>query len=150
MHPHIDIGNKSVLIIGWPASGKSYVATRLAKDNPNHKLIRTDDYIKYGFVQALYVLLADIQKCKHPTIVEGIQGARLLRKGVETNTYYPDIVIELEITPELMYATYAKERIGKDTSTLRGFVNSYSTILAAYKAMPNKKPPQWIKLKNQY
>ncbi len=154
MHVHVDIERKDVLIIGWPAAGKTYLSKLLARDNPNHKLFHTDDYIKHGYKEALYVLMADIATTKKPTIVEGVQGYRLLRKGIELDSYYPEIVIELEISRELMYATYKNERADKDPTALKGFINAHEKILRDYRAMlsivSKAKRPEWHKIKNNY
>jgi len=151
MHIHVDIESKNVLIIGCPASGKTYTSKLLAKDNPSHLVIHTDDYIKYGYKESLYKLILDMSLYVNaPTIIEGVLGYRLLRKGVELDCYYPDIVVELEISEALMYKTYSKERQTKDVSYLKGFNASHQKILADYKQIINPKPPQWITIKNSY
>lgn len=150
MHIHIDIGASNVLIIGKPAAGKTYLSKLLAIDNPGHKLIHTDDYIRYGYKESLYRLLMELGGTSKLTIIEGVLGYRLLRKGVELDCYYPDIVIEIDIPDNLMYSTYRKQRPTKDESYLKGFNSSHSKILNDYKAMLNKKPPQWHKLNNYY
>jgi hypothetical protein len=151
MHVNVDVGTQNVLIIGCPASGKTYLSELLLKDNPGHKLYHSDKYIRHGYKEALYKLLEDLVKETKPTIVEGVQGYRLLRKGVELDCYYPDIVIELEITEARMFKTYAEQRRNKDASYLKGFNKMHQKILADYFAMENKhKPNQWLKLKNHY
>ena len=150
MHLHVDIETKNVLIIGKPTSGKTHLSTLLSKDNPNHKIIHTDDYVKFGYKEGLYRLLLDFAGVSQPTIIEGVLGYRLLRKGVELDCYYPDLVIELEVPDALMYKTYRNERPGKDVSYLKGFNAAHLSILQHYKSMPNKKPPQWVTVKNAY
>lgn len=152
MHAHIDITGKNVLIIGRPASGKSYTAEKLARDNPNHVLIKTDDYKHLGYVEALYAIIDDLKVLgpKVNTIVEGVQGYRLLRKGVELNCYYPDMVIELEITDRRMNQTYILERDPKKLAYLKGFNKAHEKVLNDYREMQNKHKPKWIKLKNNY
>lgn len=151
MHATVDIRNNSVVIIGPPASGKTYLSKLLAKDNPGHELVHTDNYIRYGYEESLYQLLNHIKQTARPLIIEGILGYRLLRKGVELNCYYPEMVIELEISEALMLHTYRKERgASKNISAVRAMVKANATVLTKYKAMPNPSPPQWIKLKNQY
>lgn len=154
MHAHIDITGKNVLIIGCPASGKTYVADALKRDNPKHKLFHTDAYKQYGYVEALYVLIDELKELgtKKNTIVEGVQGYRLLRKGVELNCYYPDIVVELKISDALMRRTYERERDPEKIRYLKGFNASHQKILNDYKAMaiPAGKKPQWIELQNSY
>ena len=150
MHAQVDIGNKNVLIIGKPASGKTFLAKQLAHDNPGHHLVHTDDYIKYGYKEALYKLLMDLGGINKPTIIEGVLGYRLLRKGVELNCYYPDIVIELEISDARMFQTYKEQRQTKDESYLKGFNAAHQKILNDYKTMVNKHPPQWHRIQNNY
>lgn len=150
MHAHIDIGAKNVLIIGQPASGKTYLSKQLAHDNPSHYLIHTDNYMKYGYKESLYRLLMELGGVSKPTIIEGVLGYRLLRKGVELDCYYPDIVVELEITDALMYKTYALERKEKNMDYLAGFNNAHKKILNDYRGMVNPHPPEWHKIKNNY
>lgn len=142
------IAGKNVLIIGCPASGKTWLAKQLS--NSGHKTFHTDDYMKLGYEQSMYAVLQDIINCKQPSIVEGVQGYRLLRKGVQMNNYYPDIVIELEVSEERMMKTYRTERKGKNIDSLLSFNKTHQKILNDYKALPNKNKPLWMKLQNNY
>lgn len=153
MHQTVDIGNSTVVIIGPPASGKTYVANKLAHDNPSHKLIHTDDYIAFGFEPSLYYLLDYVVEAKktQPLIIEGILGYRLLRKGVQQGNFFPDIVIELEITDEQLTRTYKKERGGTSKlDYIRAMMKSNATVLRSYQLLPNNHLPKFIKLKNSY
>lgn len=150
MHVHVDIGTKNVLIIGIPAAGKTYLSKLLAKDNPDHRLIHTDDYIKFGFKESLYKLLMDLGGINQPTIIEGMLGYRLLRKGLELDCYCPDMVIEVEISKALFHRTYECERLGKDIGAVNAFIKAQQKILLEYQTTYNSKPPEWIKLKNNY
>lgn len=142
---------KNVLIIGCPASGKTYLANYLKKSHgKTHKFFHTDDYMAYGYKESLYVLMNDLMKVRQPTIIEGIQGYRLLRKGVELDSYFPDIVIELKISEATMLRTYRTERQGKKIESLLGFNKTHDKILSDYFAMTNYKKPEWIKLENEY
>jgi hypothetical protein len=146
-----DITNKNVLIIGCPASGKTYVSDLLADDQ--HILIHTDDYIGYGYHDSMYKCLEDIVKIiksDKKTIVEGIQGYRLLRKGVELDNYYPDIVIELIISENKMYEVYENQREIDKAVYLSGFNEMHNKILLDYKLMENPNPPEWITIFNKY
>lgn len=144
---------KNVLIIGCPASGKTFLSNKLKAQNPDdHKLFHTDDYMGYGYKDSLYRLLDDVQKIQShtKTLIEGIQGYRLLRKGVELNCYYPDIVIELSVSEGRMIKTYREERTGKSVDSLHSFNKMHDKILNDYFAMHNPHKPQWIKLNNEY
>ena len=147
----LNIVDKNVLIIGPPASGKTWLCEQIS--NTSHFTIRTDSYMLYGYNQSMYVCLDDIRNAmdfKMNTIVEGIQGYRLLRKGVELDCYYPDIVIELEISEKRMHETYKKERDPKKIKYLQSFNAAHQTILEDYFSLPNEKKPQWIKVYNDY
>lgn len=138
----LDLKNKNVLIIGPPASGKTTLAKKLA--TPDHLLIHTDDYMGLGYYDAMYSILDDIIESEKPTIVEGVQGYRLLRKGVEKNTYYPDIVIELKISDEKMEEIYRLERDPKKIRYLSSFNKMHEKILTDYQNMYNPKKPIWL------
>lgn len=138
----------NVLIIGPPASGKTYFANKLKADNP-HKIINTDDYLQYGN-DGLYYLLNELKNIHTPTIIEGVLGYRLLRKGVELNCYYPDLVLELEVSESKLQAVYNSERIGKDFNGVKSMIKANQKILAEYKSMDNKYQPYWIKVNNEY
>lgn len=145
----LDLTGKTVVIIGCPASGKTTLGKVLAT-RTGAKLIHTDDYIQHGYKEALYVLLADIMEIEEPVIVEGVHGYRLLRKGVEFDNFYPDVVIELEVAQEQVNAVYAKERPGKKVEYLAAFNKMHQTILNKYREMPNPKPPVWHNVKNDF
>lgn len=86
----------TIVIVGLPASGKSWIANELIEQyaNRNFKMYRTDDYIKYGFEESLYKMMDDLRRDLSPRkIIEGVQGYRLLRKGLQLGTFNPDVVI---------------------------------------------------------
>lgn len=151
----LSIVDKNVLIIGPPASGKTWLCDKLWNTHMGmyHATIHTDDYILFGYKDAMYKSMSDIvdaHKNWYKTIVEGIQGYRLLRKGVELDCYYPDIVIELEISEKRMHETYKKERDPKKIKYLQSFNTAHQTILEDYFSLPNEKKPEWIKVYNDY
>lgn len=143
----MDIEGKNVLIIGCPASGKTYLTKQF---QTNHKKFHTDDYMKYGYEQAMYKVLDDIKNSTENTLVEGIQGYRLLRKGVQLDCYYPDIVIQLIISEEQMFKTYRNERDEKKIKYLKGFNGMHDKIIKDYFMLENNKKPEWIKIHNRY
>ena len=142
------IKGKNILIIGCPASGKTFMSALF--NSNEHQIFHTDDYIKYGYVESMYQCLNDVLKCEKNTIVEGVQGYRMLRKGVELNNYYPDIIVELKITEQLMIATYKKERNPNKIKYLTGFNKLHDKILTDYKNMKNTKPAEWLIINNDY
>ena len=86
----------NVVIIGYPATGKTFLLDSITS-KVKASIYHTDDYIKYGFVDALYVLMEEIAKDKTPLkIIEGVLGYRLIRKGIELHTFHADLVIVCE------------------------------------------------------
>lgn len=144
----IDIAGKNVLIIGAPASGKTYLSGIFS--HAGHQVIHTDDYMEFGFQEALYRCLDDICDATQPTLVEGVQGPRLLRKGVEMDCYYPDIVFELVTSWECIERTYNNERDAAKLKGQKGFQKMNETILNDYFSMLNTKKPVWYRVQNQY
>lgn len=146
----MNIKNKNVLIIGPPASGKTTLASKLHEQNPLHQLIHSDDYMVHGYKEALYVMMADIRKGYFPqakaSIIEGVQGYRLLRKGVELETYYPDLVIELQVSRERQAQIYADERDASKLKYLQGFDKMHQKILNDYFELVGESKPEWIKM----
>lgn len=133
-----------VVIIGAPGSGKTHITSELARNNPNHIVIHTDDYIVFWYEQSLYKLIEDLQTtyAGKKIIIEGVWAYRLLRKWVETDSFYPNLVIEVQASDEQIEQVYS-DRI-TDISKARSMQKWNETVLDKYKALENKKPPVWI------
>lgn len=146
----LDIAGKTVVIIGCPASGKTTLGKALA-ERTGRDVIHTDDYMEHGYKQSMYAVLADLMMRDEntaPPIIEGVQGYRLLRKGVELDCFYPDVVIELHVTPEQVARVYREQRSEKKAGSLIAFNKMHETILADYRAMDNPRPPAWYTVQN--
>lgn len=145
----MDFAGKNVLIIGCPASGKSWLSGLLKRDS--HRLIHTDSYITQGYEIGMYGALNAATCSDKPTIVEGVHGYRMLRKGAEYGNYYPDIVIEMKVSESRMKQTYLKERDTKKLKYLQQFNASHEKILNDYRGIvPEHLKPQWIEFHNNY
>jgi len=145
----MNIKNKNVLIIGPPASGKTTLANELAKVNDCHTLFHSDDYMHFGYERALYEMMDGIcHSIQHNyrTIVEGVQGYRALRKGAQTGLYYPDLVIEMEVTREQQAAIYENERDPTKLKYLKGFAAAHNKILNDYFELIGARKPEWVKM----
>lgn len=143
-----DFTGKNILIIGRPAAGKSYLIKQLPLQQ--HTLVHTDDYIPFGFQEALYKLLEDLKTLPQPTCIEGVLGYRLLRKGVELNCYYPDIIIELDTPQTCVEQTYQTRNEVEKLPNLPQFHKNNLKILNDYLAMDNPNKPVWYTVWNEY
>lgn len=146
MNPlHRNIQGKSILIIGAPASGKSTFARQLKVLNQEHVILHTDDYIKYGFEQAVDVILEDIKRTNAPTIVEGMNGYRLLRRGYITGKYKPNLVVELLVTSEVQQKIYDTERDPYRYPHMKKFYGAQLKVLDDYRVLVGDNRPEWVR-----
>lgn len=143
----------NVLIIGMAGSGKTWFAKQLAAKHPNSLFYHTDDYIEFGWKNSMYVVLGEVvQEIEHgnSTIVEGVAGYRMLRKGAETVAYFPDIVFEMIAPESQIEEIYLRTRDAKKVANLPAFAKMNETVLREYKAMSVGKEPRWIQVENLF
>jgi len=147
----------NVMVIGLPASGKTYFAGLLSFHNPMHTLFRCDDYLNGSNGQeSMYAILDEVWdqiKAGNPTIVEGVAGYRMLRKGVQMEAYFPDIVFEIVAPTEQRERVYKQERKDKIFSNVERFDKALTTVLNDYDELIENYPfrsPTWIQVNNEY
>lgn len=126
----------NVVIIGYAATGKTTFSNTLQFDG---SLYHTDDYLKYGSVESLYVLMEDLKKDTNQLkVIEGIGGYRLLRKGVELNNLSADLIINCVASKEVRY-----DRIkvrGKDIQATFNMDKACEKIWADYLLLCKQLP----------
>lgn len=127
----------NVVIIGYAATGKTTFSNTLQFDG---SLYHTDDYLKYGSVESLYVLMEDLKKDSNPLkVVEGIGGYRLLRKGLQLGNFQADLIIECQAANEIRY-----DRIKARSKNIQATFNmdkACEKIWADYLLLCNQLPP---------
>ena len=146
---NIDIRDKNILIIGEPASGKTWLCEQI--EDAGHLTIHTDSYKDFGYERSLYELMRDITDYQQPTMIEGILGYRLLRKGQELGIYKADIVIICETTPEKQAEIYMRERDQSKIKYMPSLKKGLKTIFNEFKEMtPKEDWPEFITFNNNY
>ena len=77
-----------IVIFGYAKTGKIKIARRLSELLDNRRVIVSDDYRNLGFEPALYAMIKDANELVSqgiPLIIEGVQTARMLRKGFKAD-----------------------------------------------------------------
>jgi len=104
------------LIIAWhPATGKTTLWLKLKELYPDHTLIHTDAYMEQGYKESLYMLLQDLESYGFENIiVEGIMGARLMRKLQELHKEAKvNLYVYISAKFDHIIDVYTRERPGK-------------------------------------
>jgi dephospho-CoA kinase len=135
----INENENTIVIVGAPASGKTTLANKLMEEYPDSSVYHTDDYIKHGFEDSLYVLMKDLAVDPNKKqIIEGVQAARLLRKGAELNNFHADLVITID-APEMERMRRYSARSG-GTAYPTGMAKSINKVFGDYKALVKRMP----------
>jgi adenylate kinase family enzyme len=149
------IAGCNVLIIGEPASGKTFLANLLHNDL-THELIHTDDAVTAGYnvPQATYSLFDDIESCylrNRKTLVEGVLGYWLLLQGEKELAYSPDIVIWVKVSRAKQREIYLKERDPNKIKYLKKFEEQHLAMMNEYyKICENKEKIVFLTFENNW
>lgn len=122
------------LIIAWhPATGKTTLGLKLKQLYPDHTLIHTDAYMEHGYKESLYMLIQDLESYAFENIiVEGIMGARLMRKLQQVHpTIRVDLYVFLRGNMELISGIYARERPDKSIKDVESACKWLDTVDAS-------------------
>lgn len=133
--------NSSVVIIGPPGSGKTFVGHLLAEQS-GLPLYSTDEFLKNDAVQALYAVMQFTGD--KGFILEGMVGYRWLRKRRQLKLPPPDIVIQLDATDRQIEESYRKRKKRVSLERIKVFCRSHETILSDYYALDGDEPKVWI------
>ncbi len=145
--------NTDIVIIGQPASGKTYLADLLKGEKQD--VIHTDDFLQKGvFLESLDGIFDAINQSKGRgslgQIVEGVGGYRLLRKGVETGQFFPKVVINLQITEFKSEWIYKTERPDKDYKKVLSMMKGNAKVLDDWANLYNPHPPIFLTVLNRW
>ncbi len=102
---------QTIIICGYTKTGKITIAKNLAKAL-NRKLFISDDYLHIEPEAALYKLMDDVMieyKKGTQIIIEGVLCFRLLRKGIQLNNFFPDLIIKTKCNDETIRYFYKKD-----------------------------------------
>ena len=133
--------HSTVVVIGPPGSGKSYVAHVLA-ENSGLPVYCTDKFLGDGHVAALYALMKSLGDTGW--IVDGMIGYRFLRKRKQLRLPAPDIVIQLDASDEQIERAYAARGKPCNIKVLRNFCAAHDKVLDDYLLLDGEEPRIWV------
>lgn len=107
--------DKTVIVLGLPASGKTTLVDELKLTHPEFTIFRTDDYMHMQYDASMYSMLRDVaHSASEYRLIEGVQCYRLLRKALQESCLTIDLVVHV-ICPEAIRFKRAKAR-GKNVN----------------------------------
>lgn len=133
--------SSTVIVIGPPGSGKSYVGELLAEQS-GLPLYSTDEFLGTGHVEALYAVIKAVGD--DGFIMEGMLGYRWLRKQKQLKMAPPDFVIELEATDDEIEEAYRKRQKPCNMRRIKAFCAAHEKILDDYMLLDGDLPRVWV------
>ena len=118
--------HRSIVIIGGPCSGKTSIAKYIS-EQISYQYVSTDDY-----QNDVDLLLYNVSKYNNPLIIEGMLAYRLLRKGAQTQSFNPELIIKLECNFETIKHLYKKYRDPSKLNYVNGMINGSNKIWNEY------------------
>lgn len=135
---------QTIVICGFTKTGKVLIAKKLA-EQLNRPLIISDDY-KFEEYEYFRNTVLNLYNKKIPFIAEGVLCFRLLRKGVQENNFYPNLILKTVCNEATIRYFYNKDGEADKIHRVLGFNKSLSTIWNEYINYPNISIPNIIEL----
>jgi len=140
-----------IVVCGYTKTGKVTIARKLAMEL-NRDILISDNYQIFGNEDSLYRFMEDAvgyYKNNTPVIIEGILCFRLLRKGLQLNTFAPDVIIKTNCNEDTIKYFYNKEGEGSKINRALSFNKGLDKIWGDYLLLlksTNMKKPDYLEL----
>ena len=139
---------KIIVVAGFTKTGKYPIAKKIA-DSLNRHLIVSDDFGLQNFED--FKRTAQIAYVKQtPIVIEGVMSFRLLRKGLEENNFYTDLIIKTNCNEATIRYFYEKDGEGDKIARVLSFNKGLNTMWDEYRATlrnnPTLKRPVYLEL----
>ena len=127
-------GADSIAIYGMPKSGKSILAKEIQNKLNQFTILDSDDFKANGWKQGMYDMYDHLLANPKKYIVCGVQVGRLLRHGLRTKTFKPDVIIEIYCDYRTISYCYRKDgEAGKlVNSKIRNYIRFLNAIYQRY------------------
>lgn len=146
-------GAKTIVVAGFTKTGKITISNKLSEEL-GYPVIKSDDFKieQYGN-KALFAFLGEClsyYNTRKPVIIEGVKAFRLLRKGLQLRSFYPDVIIKTECNEATIRHFYKKdgeaEKIERAISFNKGLQTTWESYLDLLDEKFVFKKPQIITL----
>lgn len=133
---------KYIVIYGYTKSGKVKIGTLLA-ERLRRRLIISDHYKHLGWENNMYHIRSIIESTNEPLIIEGVQSGRLLRKGVQRNDFFANVVIHLDCNRQSIAHCYVQDGEGEKLKYVHNFnANILDKIFYEWYDLQKQKHPK--------
>lgn len=144
---------RTIVVIGYTKTGKYPISKKLSSAL-NYPLFVSDNFINPSDrSQSLYDMMGYIlphYKQQKPLIVEGVLCFRLLRKGIQQNNFFPDLIIKTKCDDKTIKHFYKKDgeehKIERALSFNKGLNTIWKEYLTLLSSNPSLKKPKLLEL----
>jgi len=142
-----------IAICGFTKTGKITIARKLAQELQRDLIISDNYSLEVYGDQTLEAFMGAIEKklaANTPVIAEGILCFRMLRKGIQLRTLFPDLVIKTECDEPTIRHFYKKDgevhKVDKALAFNKGLTKIWNDYQQLLTATPGIKKPEYLEL----
>lgn len=129
---------KIIVVCGFAKTGKYPIAKKLAESLGRHLIISDDFGIEdFETFKNISTLAYNRQT---PVVIEGVLSFRLLRKGLQENTFHADLILKTECDENTIKYFYNQDGEASKINRVMGFNNGLKSIWDEYREILKNNP----------
>jgi hypothetical protein len=136
-------GASTIVVAGFTKTGKITISNKLSEEL-GYPIIKSDDFKveQFGTTKALFAFMGEClsyYNTRKPVIIEGVKAFRLLRKGLQLRSFYPDVIIRTECNEATIRHFYKKDGEEEKADRAVSFNKGLQTTWDSYLLMLDEK-----------
>jgi hypothetical protein len=136
-------GASTIVVAGFTKTGKITISNKLSEEL-GYPIIKSDDFKveQFGTTKALFAFMGEClsyYNTRKPVIIEGVKAFRLLRKGLQLRSFYPDVIIRTECNEATIRHFYKKDGEEEKADRAMSFNKGLQTTWDSYLLMLDEK-----------
>lgn len=136
-------GAKTIVVAGFTKTGKITISNKLSEEL-GYPIIKSDDFKveQFGTTKALFAFMGEClsyYNTRQPVIIEGVKAFRLLRKGLQLRSFYPDVIIKTECNEATIRHFYKKDGEEEKADRAMSFNKGLQTTWDSYLSLLDEK-----------